>query len=350
MRESTITKELRRGNINMLIVGLCLAISSGAFLVLTARTNINDVLGPVAMTPDEVINVKDPSKLLRYYISTRGSKVSDTVWQERREVFDRATQKTVPTSVVNEIQMMQLADKVVLIRRTRNSNDPSIAGALINTPSDLEELSNKLRQDPKLKTQLLPLLIDSTRFNWSSYFFILVFIPLFIGGIILIHKSISRLFDKFQNPNISSLSRFGDPQAVLSEIEEELSKGESVFRCSMLWLTKNWLVTSKLTGLEIRNVKELVWFYPQVTSHRVYGVVHVGKSNDLIICDSSGRYTQVYLPSDDFDYIGESLRERAPWAFSGFELEREQRWQKKNRAAMIAEVEKRRLALQNKEN
>lgn|GEM_PF-1914105 len=346
MQESTITKELRRGNINMLVAGVCVTVLSCAFLVLTARTNLNEILGPVAMTPEQVIKIQSPSRLLRYYICTRGSRVSDPVWQERSEVFDRAAQKTVSTSVINEIQLMQLADKFVLIRRAKSSKDPSIAGALINTPEELENVVAKLKQDPKLRTQLLPLLIDATRFNWGGYFVLLFFIPLLIAGTALTLIALSRLLDKFQNPNLKSLNRFGDAPTVLSEIEEELSKGENVFRCSMLWLTPNWLITSKLSGLEIRSVRELVWIYPQVTRNHVYGVP-ADKSNALVICDNSGKYTQVYLPSDDFDYIGVNLRKRAPWAFFGYEPEREQKWHKTTRAAMIAEVEERRLATEN---
>jgi len=346
LQESTITKELRRGNINMLVAGVCVTVLSCAFLVLTARTNLNEILGPVAMTPEQVIKIQSPSRLLRYYICTRGSRVSDPVWQERSEVFDRAAQKTVSTSVINEIQLMQLADKFVLIRRAKSSKDPSIAGALINTPEELENVVAKLKQDPKLRTQLLPLLIDATRFNWGGYFVLLFFIPLLIAGTALTLIALSRLLDKFQNPNLKSLNRFGDAPTVLSEIEEELSKGENVFRCSMLWLTPNWLITSKLSGLEIRSVRELVWIYPQVTRNHVYGVP-ADKSNALVICDNSGKYTQVYLPSDDFDYIGVNLRKRAPWAFFGYEPEREQKWHKTTRAAMIAEVEERRLATEN---
>lgn len=314
--------------------------------MLTARTNLNEILGPVTMAPDEVIKIQNPSKLLRYYICTRGSRVSDPVWQERSEVYDRATQKTISTSIINEIQLMQLADKFVMIRRSKSSKDPNIAGALINAPKELDEVAAKLRQDPKLKTQLLPILIDATRFNWGGYFALFLFTALLIAGISLLRKAVSRLLDKFQNPNLKSLNRFGDAPTVLSEIEEELRKGENVFRCSMLWLSPNWLITSKLTGLEIRNVKELVWIYPQVTRNHVYGVP-VDKSNALIICDNKGKYTQVYLPSDDFDHIGENLRKRAPWAYFGYEPEREQKWQKKTRAAMISEVEERRRAIEN---
>ena len=347
MRNDTIAKELRRGNINMLATGLCVAIFSCAVLVLTARTNLNELLGPVAMTPAEVIKIQDPSKLLRYYISTSGSKVSGTVWKDGYETIDRGDKSVKSFTVTSEIQLLQLVDKMVLIRRKQSSKDTSIAGALIKVPSELEVVAEQLCKDQKLKAQLLPLLIDSTRFNWGGYFVLITFTTLLICGIVCIYTAINRLFDKFQNPNIKSLNRFGDVPTVLAEIEKELSNGESVFRCSMLWLTENWLITSKLTGLEIRSVKELVWIYPQITRHSVYGVP-AGKSNGLIICDSSGNYTQVHLPADDFDYIGESLRKRAPWAFFGYELEREQKWHKKTRAAMIAEVQERRVAMENK--
>ena len=347
MRDDTISKQLKRGNINMLLLGLFLTVFSGAGLILTARTNLNEILGPVTMAPDEVIKIQNPSKLLRYYICTRGSRVSDPVWQERSEAYDRATQKTISTSIINEIQLMQLADKFVMIRRSKSSKDPNIAGALINAPKELDEVAAKLRQDPKLKTQLLPILIDATRFNWGGYFVLFLFTALLIAGISLLRKAVSRLLDKFQNPNLKSLNRFGDAPTVLSEIEKELSNEETVFKCSMLWLTPNWLITSKLTGLEIRSVKELVWIYPQVTRNHVYGVP-ADKSNSLMICDNRGNYTQVHLPSDDFNYIGDSIRKYAPWAYFGYEPEREQKWHKKTRAAMIAEVEARRIALENK--
>lgn len=90
MRDDTISKQLKRGNINMLVAGSFVAVVSCAFLVLTARTNLNEILGPVAMTPDEVIKIQNPSKLLRYYICTRGSRVSDPVWQEKKEKLKRS--------------------------------------------------------------------------------------------------------------------------------------------------------------------------------------------------------------------------------------------------------------------
>lgn len=346
MRDDTISKQLKRGNINMLVAGTFVAVVSCAFLILTARTNLNEVLGPVSMSPAEIIKIKDPSKLLRYYISTTGSRVSGTIWQEGYESIDRQDKTVRSTTVDSEIQLLQLEDKVVLIRRHRSSKDKGIAGALLTVPKDLEPLTANLSQDPKLKEQLLPLLIDSTRFNWGGYFILIVFIPMLIGAVVLIRKAIARMSDRFQNPSIQALQRFGDARTILPQIEEELRQTDSVFRCSMLWMTKNWLITSKYTGLEIRSIKELVWIYPQTTTHSV-NFIPTGSTHGLIICDSSEKYTQIYLPSGDFANIIESLHERAPWAFYGFAPELKNRWQGKNRAAMIAEVEERRRAIEN---
>lgn len=346
MRDHTISKQLKRGNLNMLVMGCFLAIVSCAFLILTARTNLNEVLGPVSMSPAEIIKIKDPSKLLRYYISTKGSRVSGTIWQEGYESIDRQDNTVRSTTVDSEIQLMQLEDKVVLIRRHRSSKDTGIAGALLTVPKDLEALSAKLSQDPKLREQLLPLLIDSTRFNWGGYFILIIFIPLLILAVVLVRKAVARTSDKFQNPSIQALQRFGDARTILPQIEEELRQTNSVFRCSMLWLTKNWLITTKYTGIEIRSIKELVWIYPQTTTHSV-NFIPTGSTHGLIICDSSGDYTQIYLPSGDFATIIESIHERAPWAFYGFAPEYKKSWQGKNRAAMIAEVEERRKAIEN---
>lgn len=346
MWDDTISKQLKRGNINMLVAGSFVALVSCAFLILTARTNANEILGPVPMTAAEVIKVQDPSKLFRYYIATTGSRVSATIWQEGYQTIDRKDNTVKSTSINSEIQLMQLEDKVVLIKRIRSSKDKSIAGALIKVPKDLDEVTAQLSQDPKLKAQLLPLLIDSTRFNWGGYFVLIIFLPSLIGGVVLVRKAIARMSDKFQNPSIQSLKRFGDARTILPEIEEELRQTDSVFRCSMLWLTKNWLITSKLTGIEIRSIKELVWVYPQTTSHSV-NFVPTGKTHGLIICDSSGKYTQISLPSGDFATILETLNEHAPWAFYGFAPEYRQRWQSKNRASMIAEAEERRVAMES---
>jgi len=346
MRNDTIAKELRRGNINMLVTGIVIALASSSILILTARTNLNELLGPVAMTPAQLIRIQDPSKLLRYYISTNGSKVSGTVFKEGYENTDRDDPSKKTFIVTGEIQMLQLDEKVVLIRRKQSSKDTSIAGALIKMPSELEEVKARLCKDPNLKSQLLPLLIDATRFNWGGYFVLIVFTAILICGLTCIYTAMIRLVNMFNNPNIKSLNRFGDAKAVLPEVEEELRQPSGVFRCSMLWLTKNWLITSKLTGLEIRSVKELVWIYPQITNHANYDF-SASKSPGVVICDNSGKYTQIYLPSDNFDAIIENLRKRAPWAFFGHTAELEARWRKKTRAAMIAAVEERRLTIEH---
>ncbi|CAN5125158.1 hypothetical protein BH11CYA1_BH11CYA1_16470 [soil metagenome] len=344
MRDETIAKQLKRSNTNLMIGGIIAVVISCLFLVLTARSNLNEVLGPVTMTAADVIKIQDPSKLFRYYISTKGSRVSGTIWQEGYQRIDRKDNSIKSTSVDSEIQLLQLEDKFVLIKRRLASKDTNIAGAVVSVPRDLYLLSDQLKQDPKIQERLLPLLIDSTRFNWGGYFVLIIFSSMLVCGIILIRKAQTRLSDKLQNPSIKLLQRLGDPRALLPAIEDELSRTDSVYRYSNLWLTKNWLINSQIAGIEIRNITELVWVYPQTTSHSI-NFIPTGKTHVLIVCDNRGKYTQIHLPSADFTAIIETIHSHAPWAFYGFSEEHKRMWNSKMRSAMISQVEDRRQAM-----
>ncbi len=342
MWDNIISKQLKRGNTNVLVTGIFMALLSVLMLVFTARSSLNEVLGPVTMTPAEVLAVKDPSKLLRYYICTKGSAVSPTIWQDGWLNTDRKTGAKTFTAT-SDIQLLKLDDGLVLVRRHVSSPDTSIAGALVNVPNDLSVTVAHINASA-LRSKFRPLLIDSTRFSWGGRITLAIMLPFLIMSVVFIRRAITRLSDKFQNPSILALKRFGDPRSVLSEIEQELRDTDNVYRDSMLWLTKNWLITTNLAGIEIRNVKELVWVYPQTTAHSV-NFIPTGNSYGLLICDSAGKYTQVSLPSQHFGTILDVFSARAPWAFYGYDLNYRQMWQSKKRAEMIAQVEERRAAM-----
>lgn len=92
-------------------------------------------------------------------------------------------------------------------------------------------------------------------------------------------------------------------------------------------------------GFDLQPLKDLVWAYPIVVSHKMFYVIPTGKSHQLALYFRDKQLT-LKVASNFVDRALGQLNARAPWALLGHSPEVEAAW-KSQRAQLLAFVAER---------
>jgi hypothetical protein len=125
-----------------------------------------------------------------------------------------------------------------------------------------------------------------------------------------------------------ALSRYGQTDRVMGEIDRELRETPVVWLCpqqprwssTFIALTPNWLIQVRSAGAEVIKLDELVWIYKRAPRHRVW----VWSTRERARLGCRLRYRNDYYlegRARDLDELAEELLEMRPGLLSGWQSE-----------------------------
>ena len=151
-------------------------------------------------------------------------------------------------------------------------------------------------------------------------------------------KFVRRMGNPALHPIMQSLLRFGEPERVISEVENDLMMGADTV--GELLLSSNWLIHSSRTKFSLTRLSDIVWAYMTITTHSRNGV-NTGTTTAVYIWDRHG--DAIVTERGPTKLMMNTVLVRAPWAFGGYTDELNVAWNSTDgRTQMVAAVDQRR--------
>lgn len=338
MSTNLVQAAVNRSNRNMLLLSSVVALAVFAVVAFQWRYLINFVAGPTTIAPKDVAALNDANDLTRYWVSLTGEDVFDTGVQYVTE-NDNGTER------VDANYMALLVDDRLLVVKTADTTPVmSYSGALVDLPADeqREIVDDFDREYPEYEGAFLPMMLDTSSFRTDGYIWYTVAgVALAACGWGLV-TALRRFSDPLKHPFFKRLAAYGQPQAVASEIENEmLAPTASINKVSV---TNTWLV-SRHRGFHAARLQDIVWVYRHVTKTKYYGVITVRTDHAVHVWDRFGQKIEVQLKEKQANELIELVVQHAPWAIAGYTDELQQVWSKQRADLIVAVDERRQQAL-----
>ena len=331
MYDGIIGKQIRRTNRNLFIINFIVLGIVFLVAVLPSRYWYNFFSGPFPMTHDEVGAVKDPDTLRKYFVTIPGGDTAD-VGRETETSHGSTSTKAI-------FRLLKTGTAILLMKTPTGNPTDKFTGSLEKIPSDVQSKIVNGISSSRMRTAMLPFMLDATGFRAGGIVAIILCAPLGLLAAYNLFKASRRSADSSHHPIVKSLEKFGEPEQVAAAIDAECSS-PTCTRMGTLTITDSWLMQQGTYGLQLRRMDDVIWLYRQVTQHRTNGVP-TGKTHSAQIRDRNGQIMAVQLKEQQVVELLQRLSQRVPWAITGFDKTMEQTWTK-DRAAMIAAVDQRR--------
>lgn len=328
METNFISNIIRRSNRNQLILwgsGLVLVLIVIAFGL---NHFYNLLTGPYEVSKDYIMGVRDVQHLDQYYVTVTGDETLDTGFYETSTTNGIQTGKAYYKTLV-------LDDKLLLVKTGEVDNVDTYTGALTTVPPDeqREVLDQLLNDIPDLEDSFLPFMLDATDFKGSGYAGLAATVIALVVCIWGVLRALGRIVNTERHSIWRGLQRFGEPSSVADQIETEL--GSSSEKVGNVQLTRNWLVASKSSTLDVTQLKDIMWIYKKIVSGRG------GKRISALVYDRHGHLTTINGKEAQVDNTLRGIAQRMPWIMVGYSKEAETAWNK-DRTGFIRAVDQRR--------
>ncbi|MCU0511360.1 MAG: hypothetical protein MUE40_02205 [Anaerolineae bacterium] len=322
---------VRRSNRNVLLLTLVGFIILVVGVVLAAPYWLRQFSGPFPMTMAEVI-ATTPESLPLYNVVITGDQMLDTGYEEY------TTTNGVRTSTDAYFGGLLLGEKILVVRvgSTVDETRTEYQGSLLMPASISKEVLDDINaEEPEIREFLLPFVLDAKdeKDAWT------------MGAVALVVLLLAVLYGLFQffarsrninkHPIMQGLARMGDPEQVLSEVNNELLVSEQKSTFPGLSFTRNWLVYSKGNALEAVRLGDVMWVYRQTVTGRG------GTQHFVHVYDRYNRLIAIPGKENQVNEVIGAVVGRAPWAIGGYSEDIKKAWNT-GRANFIATVDGRR--------
>jgi hypothetical protein len=164
-----------------------------------------------------------------------------------------------------------------------------------------------------------------------------------------------------RHPVLQRLAAYGDPQEVLSEIDNELAQGDELvtlgrpmkaFRVAragdgpVLYLTRNWLVQFGEMGVCLARLDDVLWAWKYIV--QAPGTLLTTRTYFVRLLVRRGQHEEVLLSESEADRLLLWLLRRAPWIQVGYDPRLDGLWLMKPEqlGELFREIEQQRQTLQ----
>jgi hypothetical protein len=348
MWNNVIGEQIRRGNNNLLVSNLVLALMIVGWFAFSFRAFYNQFAGPQTIDAQTLARITEPQKQSRYYFKIDRARLSKAVYQDLYVQYERGSHKVISRDVQAVYQLMILPGALLVVKSSNDLPTPSaVSGALVPLPADVKAMMLSLvagRPGDKLAQLLTPTMLDTQRFQGGGGSWTLAFmLPPFVLALWNLKTVMARREDFLEHPISRQLKKYGDPRELAGLIEHEVRDSAHTVSIGGLTITKNWILSRHTWGMEVRKLDDLVWAHRHELTTTVY-FVPVNKTQSMYMYFNDRSKFMVSPALTDCDQILATLLERAPAAIYGFSVERAKMWSKAP-AVMIAEVETNRAKL-----
>jgi sulfur carrier protein ThiS len=335
-----IGKEIQRTNRNLLLLNAGL-LSVPVAIGILGWTYWGEFFGGAKLVASQDL-IAAPDKYMGRYIKVVGSGSTELGIQEVTEKTEFVVVKSKDVSaklITIDLGKVSNRHHSLLVKL---KNDTPLTNTAIGTLESIplytvnEEVKSAIAEN-----STLPAMLDS-----SSDFRTLGYVGLVIGllsglvGGFELYSWQERRRDLTLHPLVKRLSKYGLAELVAESIDRELNTSNPIsYRKTKI--ADTWLLKQGTYGLELAKLVDIVWIHLQVTSHRLNGIIPIGKSYAAICYDRDG--TKIEMPGKKTQ-VAELLQQlelRVPWAIVGHSDEIQQAWEKE-RADFIAIVDENR--------
>jgi hypothetical protein len=327
---------LKRARIARL--GLIIAITIGCFVFLTAPFLVRYFAPPVVLT-EEMLNTLRFDSLPPFKVLIQGDSTDSTGKAE--QITRKITGITIGQFVIARYGVLFVGKRFLLVK-TFDKIDESVtdySGFLV--PSNSDQVGRQvqgeiLQKTPTLSDAALPFILDTSVPPWPWIAGLIAEVSLIMLALSRLPKVLGKNFNN--HPITKSLRRFGDSEAILNEIDDELLHGESD-QVGYLSFTDSWLIYKMGSTMEFERLNDVMWIYKSITSYNgrmAYSVYIWDRSGEMI--GVVGRTEQ------HVDAMMDAAARRAPWAYVGHNPKVENAW-KSDRARFAGLIDERRARM-----
>jgi hypothetical protein len=336
MSTEFVQQAVRQSNRRILTFSLLGILILAGVAALSYRYLVSFATGPVEVSQQTLLALKDANELPVYYVTVKGEETLDTGFQTVSRSRRSGTETVSSSYAALIVDRRALLVKLPGVRNTRVTQ---FSGALVGIPSDVRtRVVGEVEDEVGEKGLFLPFMLDASDFRTNGY------IGLAVGAVILLLclfglvRAISRSANPAAHPIMRALSRFGEPEAVAERINQEMAGPHETV--GSVHLTPHWLVISSGGTFNVTRFEDVAWAYLKVTQHRTNGIP-TGKTYSALIWDRHGTNLIANGKENTTEDVLKAIYRHAPWAIVGFNGDIEKAW-KSNRQAVLAAVAQRR--------
>jgi hypothetical protein len=337
MWDDFISRQIRRTNRNLLLMGGAILLILGLLTAAGWRDTYNFVFGPFPMQGSELVSISNPNLPKHYFLKVNGEESFATGMRE----VDAGNRDKVRAEIV----ALVVEKRLLLVKTPLDKQQVQFTGTLTAVPT---EIFNGVVHDwdvkhPDMKGAFLPFMLDATGFRSGDNLWVAGAGAGFgILGLVLIGIAMRRQLQPESHPLVVQLAKYGGLQDVRMRIDAEVRGEGGGEKFGAMQITTNWLIHAAAYKTNVMATKDVIWAYPKVTKHYHSGIP-TGKSYSAIIRDSKGQSVEISGKKDSVPKLLESLQRRMPWVVLGFSKELEALWLKE-KPKFIQLVEQRRTS------
>jgi hypothetical protein len=276
---------------------------------------------PIILQPD-LLKLTEVDK---YYVRVRGDDSFDT-----GHIYARRDRNGRIEYVENSYAALDIDGELLLVKtsgRLPLRVPKEFTGLLVPIPLSIRgEVISKLPRERRMA--ILPFMLDTTDFRTPILHGLMVAAVFVTGSLFMIYRGLAQGVEMRQPPLIYSLARLGDLDALMEEINAELVKTKKV---GSIRVTSNWVIIGEGRLMNGVRLDDLVWIYKR----------RLENAYEMVMWDCYERCITIRGDENSVNQMVMTVYENTPWVYAGFEANTEAAW-RRNRHAMIAEVEQRR--------
>jgi hypothetical protein len=341
MWDDFISRQIRRTNRNLLLLGVAMLAIIGAIVGATWRDVYNFVYGPFPIENSELAGIVNPDQPKHYFLKVRGEDLFSTGMQE----VDAGNHQKVRAEIV----ALAVGNRLLLVKAPVGKHKLLYTGTLEAVPAQVQNgiLSSEKKDPAAMKAPVLPFMLDATGFrtfhdsdNWLA-----ASGGILIGGIglFLAALAVCRTMQPDSHPLLAKLARYGSLQDVRMRIDSEMRSEGGGEQFGAMRITSNWLIQAAAYKTDVMASRDIIWAYPKVTKHYHSGIP-TGTTHSAILRDSKGQSVEVSGKKESVPKLLESVQRRMPWVLLGFNKELEALWLKE-KPKFLQLIEQRRAKL-----
>jgi hypothetical protein len=334
MNNGLLAKQFKGLSTRSLLIGLLFLSACGALIFASARYLRNSIQGPVSLSSDTLIAEADPASRSNYFVTLASDENIDT------GIYKATTRRGAETDR-DHYHVLRVGDKLLLARIDGDTADRDAVtqtGWLqtISSEEQREVIDDIISDYPDTAGLFLPAKLEVETNNNTFYMLLAGIAALGLFGLWMVFRWFSGQGNSVR-AIAKDLSRYGQPEQVLSQIESEMTpehKGPSI-------LTRNWLIRATQFNASARKLEDIVWAHRFTMTHKSYGIT-TSKQHLVHAYDREGK--RIEMPFGTKEALADAFMERlvdaAPWMIAGYSDELEATF-KKQRPSFLESVEAR---------
>lgn len=317
MWDDFISRQIRRTNRNLFLLGAGLLTIIGLLVAAGWRDTYNFIFGPFPIQNAELVQIGNPDLPKHFFLKVQGEKSFETGMQE----VDADNHSKVRAEIV----ALVVEKRLLLVKTPPNGHQVQFTGTLASVPAEIQNgvIHASETENPKLKDAFLPFMLDATGFRKGDNLWVAAAgIGFGAIGLLLVGIPIRRQLQPDGHPLLGKLARYGSLQDVRMRIDSEMRGEGGGEQFGTMRVTSNWLIHAAAYKTDVMATKDVLWAYPKVTKHYHNGIP-TGKTYSAILRDSKGQTVEVSGKKDSVPKLLESVQRRMPWVLIGFDKQLE---------------------------